>query len=194
MIGRENPSGGASASRAGEREAMAAKSAKSGDGGEPKRLNRVVGAGEALAKALDPVFKKRGFASRDIITHWGAMAPTPYDKVAAPDRLAWPRGERGAGGATLYLRCAPGHALALSHEGAKIAAAINRYFGYVLVGAVRLSAEPFTPGSAEVPQIPAKSTPLADGRVERAVAEVGDDGLRDALRRLGRGIMGKAGR
>ena len=173
---------------------MVAKSAKSGDGGEPKRLNRVVGAGEALAKALDPVFKKRGFASRDIITHWGAMAPTPYDKVAAPDRLAWPRGERGAGGATLYVRCAPGHALALSHEGGKIAAAINRYFGYVLVGGVRLSAEPFTPGSAERDEIAVKSAPADDARVEHAVADVGDDGVRDALRRLGRGIMGKAGR
>lgn len=173
---------------------MAAKSAKSGDGGEPRRLNRVVGAGEALAKALDPVFKKRGFASRDIITHWGAMAPTPYDKVAAPDRLVWPRGERGAGGATLYLRCVPGHALALAHEGAMIAASINRYFGYVLVGSVRLSAEPFTPGSAEKPEIAEHSAPVADGRVDRAVAEVGDDGLRNALRRLGRGIMGKSRR
>ena len=30
---------------------------------------------------------------------------------------------------------------------ATIAAAINRYFGYVLVGQVRLSAEPFSPHS-----------------------------------------------
>lgn len=168
--------------------------AKAKDNNEPKRLNRVVGAGEAVAKALDPVFKKRGFASRDIITHWGAMAPAPYDKIAIPDKLVWPRGERGAGGATLYLRCAPGHALALAHEGAMIAAAINRYFGYVLVGGVRLSAEPFTAGSLAKPQESAGPAPLADSEVELAVANVGDDGIRDALRRLGHGIKGKARR
>ena len=82
------------------------------DGAEPKRLNRAVGVGEALQKVLDPALRKRGFAGRDIITHWAAMAPAPYDRIAAPDRLAWPRGQRTAEGATLYLRCHPGHALA----------------------------------------------------------------------------------
>lgn len=157
----------------------------------PKRLNRVVGAGEALQKALDPVFRKRGFAGRDIITHWAAMAPAPYDRIAAPDRLAWPRGERSAGGATLYLRCAEGHALALQHEGQLIAAAVNRYFGYVLVGAVRLSADPF-----EVVAVAKAAAPAAieAPEVDLAVGGIADDGLRDALRRLGRGIKGKASR
>ena len=84
------------------------------DGDEPKRLNRTVGLSEAIKAALDPAMKKRGFASRDILTHWSSMAPAPYDKVAIPDRLSWPRGDRGAEGATLYLRCAPGHQLALA--------------------------------------------------------------------------------
>ena len=112
----------------------------------PKRRNKTLNLGDVLAGALDPVLKKRGFASRDIITHWAAMAPQPYGSVAVPDKLVWPRGERSAEGATLVLRCVPGHALAIQHEGQKIAAAVNRYFGYVLVGPVRLSAEPLSPG------------------------------------------------
>lgn len=158
---------------------------------EPKRLNRVVGAGEALQKSLDPVFRKRGFAGRDIVTHWAAMAPAPYDRIAAPDRLAWPRGERSEGGATLYLRCAAGHQLGLAHEGARIAAAVNRYFGYVLVGSVRLSAEPFV---AADPAPPVAAAPPADPAIDRLVEGVADDGVRDALRRLGQGIKGKAAR
>jgi hypothetical protein len=169
---------------------MAAKPKK--DDEPPKRLNRTVGVAEALNKALDPVFRKRGFASRDIITHWAAMAPAPYDRIAAPDRLAWPRGERNAGGATLYLRCAHGHALALQHEGAMIAASINRYFGYVLVSGVRLSAEPFVVPQAPPPQ--AKSADTPHPGADREVEAVEDEGLRDALRRLGRGIMGKSRR
>lgn len=165
---------------------MAAK-AKTGDG--PRRLNRAVGVAEALNRALDPVLKKRGFASRDIITHWAAMAPAPYDKVAMPDKLSWPRGARGADGATLYLRCAPGHALALSHEGARVAAAVNRYFGYVVVGAVRLSAEPFTPGSGAAPQTLAEPSPESRERVEAAVQEVVDGEVKEALRQLGHAVL-----
>lgn len=159
--------------------------------GETKRLNRVVGAGEALQKALDPAFRKRGFASRDIITHWAAMAPAPYDRIAAPDRLAWARGDRGAEGATLYLRCAPGHALALQHEGAVVARAVNRYFGYVLVREVRLSAEPMTIAATVPERAPVE--PAEVPAVETAVRGVADDGLREALRRLGRGVIGRRG-
>ena len=161
---------------------------------QPKRLNRTVGVAEALSRALDPVLRKRGFASRDIITHWAAMVPDPYDKLAMPDRLSWPRGERGADGATLYLRCSPGHALALSHEGPLIAAAVNRYFGYVLVGAVRLSAEPFTPGSTAAPQAPAEPSAASQERVEDALQQVADDGVKEALRKLGHAIIGKTQR
>ena len=161
---------------------------------ESKRLNRVVGAGEALQKALDPAFRKRGFASRDIITHWAAMAPAPYDRIAAPDRLVWPRGERGAGGATLYLRCIPGQALALQHEGDLIARSVNRYFGYVLVGAVRLAAEPFTPGSSAEPEAAVRPHAALDQTTEASLADVADEGVRNALRRLGRGIKGNSGR
>ena len=46
---------------------------------EPKRRNRTMSVADVLGGALDPVLKKRGFASRDIITHWAAMAPPPYD-------------------------------------------------------------------------------------------------------------------
>lgn len=157
---------------------------------EPKRLNRTVGIAEALSGALEPAMRKRGFASRDILTHWAAMAPAPYDKVAVPDKLSWPRGERGADGATLYLRCVPGHALAISHEGAKISAAVNRYFGYLLVNAVRLSAEPFNPPSDEAPKA-ARLPELARIKVDATLTRVGDQGVKEALRQLGHAIHSK---
>ena len=157
-----------------------------------RRLNRAVGVAEALGRVLDPVLRKSGFASSDILTHWPAMAPAPYDKVALHDLLTWPRGERGAEGATLYLRCVPGHALALSHEAGPIAAAVNRYFGYFLVGAVRLSAEPFTPRSGAGEDTPHEVSAAVRAEVEHRLGPVADDGLREALRRLGHGVIGRA--
>jgi hypothetical protein len=151
----------------------------------PKRLNRTVGAGDALRGVLDPALKRRGFASRDILTHWRAMAPSPYDAVALPDRLVWPRNAPNAVGATLYLRCAAGHHLALVHEAPRIAAAINRYFGYVLVDQIKLAITPFTPGSAA----PAPAATEIDGAtraaIGRAVEGVGDERVRAALAQLG---------
>jgi len=153
----------------------------------PKRLNRAVSVSEALGRALDPALRKRGFASRDLLEHWGAMAPAPYDKMARPDKLSWPRGERGVEGAVLHLSCHPGHALALAHEGDRVVAAINRYFGYLLVGHVRLSATPFI--SAPVAEKPAPILgEAARAAVERGVEAVEDPGLRDALRDLGLAI------
>lgn len=161
---------------------------------EPKRRNKTLRLADVLTGALDPVLKKRGFASRDIIAHWAAMAPKPYDQVAIPDKLSWPRGERSAEGATLVLRCVPGHALAISHEGPKIAAAVNRYFGFVLVGAVRLSAEPFTPGSGKAADKPFQPTQSVMEKVGAQVADVEDDALREALRTLGHALSSRSAR
>jgi hypothetical protein len=156
-----------------------------------KRLNRTVGVAEALSGTLDPVLKKRGFANRDLIMHWAAIAPKPYDTVAIPDKLSWPRGERSAAGATLYLRCEPAHMLALAHEGEKVAAAINRYFGYVLVAHVRQSIEAFTPHSDETPYVRRQASEVTRAKIGRAVSEVPDSGLKEALRQLGHGILGR---
>jgi hypothetical protein len=160
---------------------------------EPKRRNKTLNLGDVLAGALDPVLKKRGFASRDIITHWADMAPEPYNRVAVPDKLVWPRAERGAEGANLVLRCVPGHALAIQHEGQKIAAAVNRYFGYVLVGQVRLSPEPFTPGSGAKPDKHRQPSQSVQAKVGAQVADIEDDDLREALRTLGHALSSRSG-
>jgi hypothetical protein len=163
--------------------------AKSKEPHEPRRLNKTVGLTDALKTVLDPALKKRGFATRDLLTHWAAMAPKPYDALTVPDQLKWPRGA-GHEGATLYLRCAPGHGLAVTHEAPLIAAAVNRYFGYLLVKEVRLSAEPFTASSAVTRQ-DARPLPEVAKDADRAVAQVDDEGLRRALKGLGEQVLGK---
>jgi hypothetical protein len=156
---------------------------------EPKRLNRAVGVAEALSGVLDSALKKRGFATRDILANWAAMAPKPYDRVAVPAELKWPRGA-GHEGATLFVRCAESQRLALAHEAPLIASAVNRYFGYVLVREVKLSAEPFIGNSAPKPQVAATPPEVAQHAVE-AVAEVDDPALKDALKALGEAVLNR---
>ena len=99
--------------------------------------------------------------------------------------MSWPRSNHGAEGATLYLRCAQGQALFAQHEAPAIAAAVNRYFGYVLVNDVRLSAAPFTPGSGQTVQKPHQPSQSELAKVGKATEMVEDDDLREALRTLG---------
>ena len=156
---------------------------------EPKRLNRTVGVSDALSGVLDAALKKRGFATRDIITHWAVMAPKPYDGLTVPDQLKWPRGA-GHEGATLYLRVAPGHALAVSHEAPLIASAVNRYFGYFLVRDVRLSAEPFAGRLAKKAKDRGPSPEVTQDAIQ-AVAGIDDPALKEALKSLGEQVLSK---
>lgn len=157
---------------------------------EPKRHNRFVGLDIAANNVLDPVFRKRGFANRDLFARWSEIAPTPYDKTTLPERLFWPRRESGAEGAILYLRCAPGSALAVSHEGERIARAINTYFGYYLVRDIKLSAEPFEPAAVE-DTAPPECPPEVKAEVGHMVETVRDDALREALRHLGENMKSR---
>lgn len=161
---------------------------------EYKRPNKTLSVADALAGALDPVLRKRGFAGRDIIAHWQAIAPPPFERTTQPDRLSWPRGAHNAEGAVLYLRCAPGQALFVQHEAPAIAAAVNRYFGYVLVNEVRLSAEPFRPGSAPKAQKPPQPSQSALAKVGAQTEKVEDEDLREALRTLGLALSGRSDR
>jgi len=155
-----------------------------------KRRGKTVGIDELAGKVLGAHLRKRGFANRDLLIHWGVIAPTPYNKVSIPDRLVWRRPQEGAQGAILFLRCTEGQRLALVHDSELIAGAINRYFGYLLVDTIKLSIEPFTAGSAKKAQPvhePSKEERL---RIEAELSEVSDEKLKISLRKLGQGVFG----
>ena len=84
----------------------------------------------------------------------------------------------------------PGHQLALAHEGPRIAAAINRYFGYVLVDQIRPR------GNAVHPRFKQEGRGLSRPPIRLQLAAIGRvvDGIADerlaarALTQLGLGI------
>lgn len=157
---------------------------------EDKRRNRVTGIADITNALLDPVFRKRGFANRDLFARWSEIAPADFRDITRPDRLIWPRREGGADGATLVLCCAPGAALAVTHEADRIAEAVNLYFGYFLVRSIKLSAEPFVAqkkqDTTETP-----CPPEIQSEVDRTVAPVANDTLREALRHLGENLKSR---
>ena len=73
-----------------------------------------------------------------------------------------------------------------------LVAAVNRYFGYVLVRDVRLSAEPFTPGSAGRRHKDGQPSQSAIAKVGAAIRGIEDDDLREALRTLGLALSSRS--
>lgn len=146
-----------------------------------------------IGNALDPTLKRRGFASRDLLANWVSIVPAPWNEVAMPDRLVWPRRDKPEPeGAILHLRCMEGHGLALSHEGPLIAASINRYFGYLLVGRVRLASMPIERKRHQPQADGIRLSPRDNETIRQATSQIEDAALRQALQTLGRGILGKA--
>jgi len=155
-----------------------------------KRRGKVAGLDELVGKILDPHLQKRGFASRDLLTHWGVIAPAPYNKISIPDRLVWRRAQEGAQGAILFLRCIEAQKLALTYDSELIVGAINRYFGYLLVGTIKLSVEPFIAGSGEKIQTVCDPNQEERARIEAELSDVTDEKLKTSLRKLGYGLFG----
>ncbi len=155
-----------------------------------KRRGKAVGLDELVGKVLGAHLRKRGFANRDLLTHWGVIAPAPYNKVSIPDRLVWRRDQEGAQGAILFLRCTEGQRLMLVHDSEMIAGAINRYFGYLLVGTIKLSVEAFIAGSGEKAQSVFEPDKKERLRIEAELSDIQDEKLKTSLRKLGQGVFG----
>jgi len=82
--------------------------------------------------------------------------------------------------------------MALSYDHERICEAINRYFGYVLVEAIKLSPEPFeakiltkTPNKSQNP------LPEVSKKIDETIANVSDEQIKAALRELGQGMFSK---
>ena len=160
---------------------------------QPDRLNRTVSIGEIAGKTLDPLLRQRGFATSELVANWASIVPQPYDRGMIPDRLKWARAapDAPADGATLYVRVDPVHSLGFVHEIPRIRDSINRYFGFFLVSGIRTAREPFMPRSAVPGQDRHEPTTGERKRIDAIVSPVEDEALREALKRLGEGVMSR---
>lgn len=79
--------------------------------------------------------------------------------------------------------------MALSYDAANVAAAINRYYGYYLVSAVKISLNIFQPIAKTNLKTIAPLNAEKAQLLESLVADVQDDALKLALEKLGKAIL-----
>jgi hypothetical protein len=144
-----------------------------------------------LGATLSDALKSQGFASAEILARWGDIVGPEVAAHSEPIKINWPRtlGDEPPEPATLVLRVEGPAALEIQHLSAVILERVNRFFGWQAIGNIALRQAPLRrrkPAIPPPPPDPAVMTRLAEG-----MPEVADDGLRQALARLGASIKRK---
>lgn len=141
----------------------------------------------ALTRAA---FARYGFAYADLITQWPAIVGEAIARWSEPERIKWPRAgadERKQGG-TLVIRVLPGRGLDLQHETPRIIERINAFYGYAAIASVKIVQGPLTARKPPRPAL-APLRPAAAQALENRLETVDDPALKEALRRLGQGVL-----
>jgi hypothetical protein len=158
------------------------------DADERQRRRGAVTIGELVGKVIDPVTKRRGFATTDIIAAWREIVGPRFAEWTRPEKIVWPKGEEMEGApALLVLRVDGPRAVLVQHEAGQIVERVNAFLGYGAVGHIRIIQAPVRQAAAPAAS-PPRLTPEDESRVAAAVSGVQHDRLRAALERLGRGV------
>jgi hypothetical protein len=141
-----------------------------------------------LGSAINDVFAKQGFASRELVTRWAEIAGPSVAAHSEPLKIQWPRPVENQipEPATLVLRVEGPMALEIQHTSDVILERVNRFLGWNAVGRIALRQAPLSRRPVRKPrQVPDAA---AVATIEASLGSVEDDDLRAALARLGASI------
>ena len=156
----------------------------------PQKWKATQHLGEIVARVIEPVTSRRGFAKADLLAVWPEIAGPMHAACTAPEKIAWPRHAPGddppAG--TLIIRADGPRAIFVQHELPQIVERVNAFYGYRAIAQARIVQGPVASASPEPPRQP-RLDAASGARIAEEVAGIDDDGLRAALERLGRGVF-----
>jgi hypothetical protein len=148
-------------------------------------------AGRALQGLIKELDGKFGRGAAALEPRWREIVGDRLARVTRPQKLT--KGRGGAGG-TLELRVAGPAALLVQHQSEDILARVNLFLGPGSVERLRIAQGPVRPPSeiAAAPGCRPPPQPLsAHAEAElKAVLEDAPEGLRQALEKLGRAVLG----
>ena len=154
-----------------------------------KRVTRPLA--ELVEGCIAPVLAAQGFAASDIVVGWPEIVGARLAPFCEPVKVQWPRRPGGpdmpSDPATLVVRVESAFALEVQHLAPVIIERVNARYGWRCIGRLTFRQGPV--GRDRGPT-PARHDPSPES-VAKAAAAIGsfeNEGLRDALARLGAGI------
>jgi hypothetical protein len=143
-----------------------------------------------FGKVIEPVTAKRGFATANLLGAWPELVGPRFAASTQPERINWPRGKaREEAAGTLIVKVMGGHAVYLQHELGALRERINSFLGFRAIDDIRLVQTPFTRPAPRKPPYDPKLDPREEAALEARIGKVEDEGLRAALRALGRAVI-----
>jgi hypothetical protein len=150
---------------------------------------------DLIGGVVDPVLARQGFGQSNILLYWDDIVGARIASASQPIKLQWPpRGKNpnpshGLEPASLVIRVESGFALELQHLAPVIIDRVNAHLGWRCIGRLLLKQGPVVrleKGSRR--KLPIDLDALAE--VEKSVADISDNRLREALARLGARVLG----
>ena len=149
-----------------------------------------------MREAVGATLAARGLSEASLVAHWPEIVGLDVARFARFERLNWPpRGaktdpEASRPSATLILRIDGAFALEAQHLAKLVMERINAHLGWRCVAKVAFRQGP-------LPEMPVRrrvAPPSAEARARaREIVEIEDEGLRDALVRLGARVIEEGG-
>jgi hypothetical protein len=142
---------------------------------------------DLIGKTVGDAFRRQGFASAELVTRWSEIAGSEIAAHSEPIKIQWPRPMTGAEAdpGTLVLRVDGPAAIEIQHLGNVICDRVNRFLGWRAVARIALRQAPLR--HREPRRRPALDV-TAMARVVAELPDTMDDGLKQALARLGASI------
>ena len=157
---------------------------------EKRRYRGAVPISALVGRVISPVAQKRGFAAADLIAGWAEVVGADLAEWTRPEKVVWPRGEANSDRpGVLTLRVDGPRAVLVQHQLGQIIERVNAFFGYAAVGHVRIVQAPLDRIAKPTPDRQQPLAPEDEARLRTATSAVEDQNLREALDRLGRGVL-----
>jgi hypothetical protein len=143
---------------------------------------------DLVGPALTAAFKRHGFASTEIVTHWDDIIGAEIAAHCEPIKITWPRRNDAEEPepATLVLRCQGPAAIEIQHLAGVIVERVNRFLGWRAIERIALRQAPLARRAK--PQPPPAIDAAEARRIAGQMTDSADDDLRAALGRLGAAV------
>ena len=143
---------------------------------------------DLIGPCLVAAFKRHGFASTEIVTHWDDIVGAEVAAHAEPIKITWPRQRDGAEPepATLVLRCQGPAAIEIQHQAQVIIERVNQFLGWRAVDRLALRQAPLARRHKPRPPPPPDAAEVR--RIAETMTGIADEKLRTALGRLGAAV------
>lgn len=153
-----------------------------------------VNIGDLVAKAVDPVLKRRAGMSAGLTAGWSGIVGEELAAHSQPLKIKWPKRAREADDAfepaTLVIAASGMWALRIQHQTGEIIGRVNAFFGYHAIARIAIEQKSFADAAKKPAQnAPPKLSADAVKRLEEMTSDIDDEDLRRSVKALGARII-----